>query len=290
MRAVVTGADGFAGRWLCRHLLEDGASVSAWVRRTPDRPLRGVVYRVQDIRDSAGTAQAMNDDAPSTVFHLAALTHVASCASDPEAAFDTNVAGTVNVFRAMPEACRGVFASTCHVYGEPRETPICEHHPLDGQGVYGLSKIEAERSIQLLGRDVVIARAFHHTGPGQSERYVLADWAGQVRKGVESIKVGNIEVERDFTDVRDIVAGYVVLAQQGNSGQAYNLCTGSARPLAYFLSCMTEGRNITVEVDAHRLRASDVQQFCGDPTRAFALGWTPRRRVEESLLEMIRPA
>ena len=116
---------------------------------------------------------------------------------------------------------------------------------------------------------MVIARAFHHTGPGQSERYVLADWAGQVRKGVESIKVGNIEVERDFADVRDIVAGTQCSLNKGFVGRR-TTCTGSARLLLTF-ACMTEGRNITVEVDV----TDCVRPMCSSsvgPKRAFALG------------------
>jgi len=229
---------------------------------------------------------AMKADSPAQVFHLAAITHVARCESDPEAAHATNVTGTVNVFGSMPSSARGVFASTCHVYGDPRQTPITEDHPLGGQGIYSQTKIAAEDAIRNLGKDVVIARAFHHTGPGQSTDYVLADWASQVRHGADQIRVGDINVERDFSDVRDVVAGYEVLARRGDALASYNLCSGVARPLAYFLECMTTGRNVTVDVESGRLRATDVHRFCGDPGRAVALGWRPLRSIEETLAEL----
>lgn len=283
MTAVVTGADGFAGRWLCRHLLADGVSVTGWVRRPPDDPVAGVKYRIQDIRDGAGVARAMGEESPEYVFHLAAMTHVASCEENAQVAVDTNVTGAVNVFSSMPAEARGVFASTCHVYGRPSVTPTSESHPLNAHGVYAQSKVAAELAILRLNRHVVIARAFHHTGPEQSRQYVLADWAGQIRDGVSTIRVGNLDVERDFCDVRDIVAGYVALVRQGEANEPYNLCSGVAHPLAYLLSCMTEGRGVNVEVDAERLRAGDVSRICGDPRRASRLGWRAERSVEETL-------
>ena len=288
MKAVVTGADGFAGRWLCRYLLTGGVDVTGWVRREPLQPIAGVRYRVQDIRDRAESEWALNEDSPNQVFHLAALTHLAECADNPADAQDINVQGAVNVFRAMPAAARGVFASTCHVYGAPQADPITEDHPLNPQGVYAQSKANAEAEIRALGKDVVIARAFHHTGPGQSARYVLADWAAQVRAGVAAIRVGDIRIQRDFSDVRDVVAGYVHLAQTGESGGAYNLCSGSARPLSYYLDCLTSGTSTEVVVDERRLRPGEVTRFCGDPSRAHALGWSGTRPIEDTLAELIR--
>ena len=288
MGVVVTGADGFAGRWLCRQILAEGRSVTGWVRREPVHPLAGVRYRVQDIRDARGVHRAMLEDMPVEVFHLAAMTHVASCAEDPAAAHETNVLGTAHVFSAMPTGARGVFASTCHVYGKPDGSPIREDDTLSGVGTYARSKVEAERVIADLNRSVVVARAFHHTGPGQSSLYVLADWAAQIRAGAETIRVGNVTVERDFLDVRDVVNGYATLARNGVAGEAYNLCSGTARPLSYFLDCMTEGRSVHVEVESRRLRQGDVDRFCGDPSRARAVGWSPARQIEDTLREMVQ--
>lgn len=288
MDVVVTGADGFAGRWLCRQMLAEGRSVSGWVRREPVQPLPGVRYRVLDIRDADGVRHAMLDDKPAEVFHLAAMTHVGSCADDPVTAHETNVLGTSHVFSAMPSGARGLFASTCHVYGKPGRAPIREDQDLRGAGAYARSKIEAEKVIAELGRPVVVARAFHHTGPGQSSLYVLADWAAQIREGTETVRVGDVSVERDFMDVRDVVNGYAMLAREGVAGEAYNVCSGTARPLSYFLDCMTEGRSVRVEVESRRLRRGDVDRFCGDPGRVRAVGWSPSRRIEDTLREMVQ--
>ena len=181
-----------------------------------------------------------------------------------------------------------MFASTCHVYGKPDGSPIREDDTLSGVGTYARSKVEAERVIADLNRSVVVARAFHHTGPGQSSLYVLADWAAQIRAGAETIRVGNVTVERDFLDVRDVVNGYATLARNGVAGEAYNLCSGTARPLSYFLDCMTEGRSVHVEVESRRLRQGEVDRFCGDPSRARAVGWSPARQIEDTLREMVQ--
>ena len=181
MDVVVTGADGFAGRWLCRQILAEGRSVTGWVRREPVHPLAGVQYRVQDIRDARGVRRAMLEDMPVEVFHLAAMTHVASCAEDPAAAHETNVLGTAHVFSAMPTGARGLFASTCHVYGKPDGSPIREDDTLRESAPTRAprSRLSGHRGPH---RSVVVARPFITPDPG-SLHSRLADWAAQIRAG-----------------------------------------------------------------------------------------------------------
>jgi GDP-4-dehydro-6-deoxy-D-mannose reductase len=275
VRVVVTGADGFAGRWLCRALAADGLWVSGWTRRFPDAPVSGIHYRIQDVRDRAGCARAMAEDQPHQVFHLAAVTHLASAERDPTAAHDVNVGGTHNVFSTMPTTAVGVHASTCHVYGPPLRLPVDEHHPLHPVGVYPTTKALSETAAREAAPKVVIARAFHHTGPGQSPAYALAGWAQQLAQGLSPIRVGDLRLRRDYSDVRDIVAGYRLLADSGIHKAVYNLCSGEGTPLQDFLDGLNGGMPPAVEVVSNRIRPSDIGEFRGDPAKAAALGWRP---------------
>jgi len=287
MKAVVTGANGFAGRWLCEALVKQKATVFGWVRARPSKPVPGVRYRVQDIRDERGCREAMREDCPDCVFHLAAMTHLADCEQDPLQAQATNVGGTRNVFLGMPDSARGLFASTCHIYGHPQGEPICEGHPTSAKGVYAESKLEAEREIERLGKEVTIARAFHHTGPGQSTRYVLADWASQMRAGQSTIRVGDLALRRDFSDVRDIVQGYIHLARRSVEPQVYNLCSGVSPTLGELFELLRDGRACQPIQDPSRVRASDISVFCGDPSLARSVGVGPGRPIQVTLKEMV---
>jgi GDP-4-dehydro-6-deoxy-D-mannose reductase len=279
MRVVVTGGDGFAGRWLCRSLVQDQLWVSAWVRRLPADPLPGVHYRIQDVRDAAGCRSAMKADAPHQVFHLAAITHLGQAKDQPIAAHDTNVQGTANVMAAVPGLATAVYASTCHVYGPPEHLPMGEAHPCAPQGVYARTKLEAESVARACCEQVVIARAFHHTGAGQSSRFALADWAEKVSRGQE-VLTGDLSLRRDYTDVRDICGGYRLLAQHGLAHEVYNLCSGEAVPLQELLEGMAPPGAVAYRQDPERIRRGDVRETRGDPSKAEALGW--RRHISRA--------
>lgn len=286
MKAVVTGADGFAGRWLCRALVGCGIKTEGWLRRAPTDPLLGVEYQRVDICDFGNVKGAMEKASPDLVFHLAALTNPGDCSAHPALAAAINIEGTQHVFRAMPASARGVFSSSCHVYGEAKSRVLLESMPCEAVGAYAETKLEAERWIQESGRPVVIARAFHHTGPEQSTRYALADWCSQIKRGAVQINVGNISVERDYTDVRDIVEGYRLLAENGVAGEVYNLCSGRAHTLDQFIKWAVGDRAVDVRVDPDRLRPNDAPIIVGSPEKANALGWVPSRSMQDTLAEM----
>ena len=286
MRVVVTGASGFAGTWLCRQLVASERVVIGWVRQVPAEPVPGVRYRVQDIRDREGCKVAMRADEPARVFHLAAMTHVSSCEADGVAAHDANVRGTHNVLSSMPAQAVGLFSSTCHVYGRPQRLPIDEHHPTFPVGTYARTKLEAEEVACQAHPKVVIARAFHHTGPGQASRYALAGWAEQLARDVRPIRVGDLGLRRDYTDVRDICRGYRLLLEKGQAHGRYNLCSGESLPLSELLRLLADGTPPETTQESARVRADDVPDFRGDPGRAKALGWRPEVTLSVSLAEL----
>lgn len=273
MKALITGINGFAGQHLAQCLHSHGWEVHGWGRQAEARRSGLSTYDQVDITDQRQCTRAMAPLKPDAVFHLAALTNLKDCEKQPILAHETNVTGTQNVFNAMPKSARGVLASTCHVYGTSNQTPLEEGHPVNPRGVYACSKYQAEEWVRASGRPVVIARAFHHTGPGQSQEYALADWCATIGKGSKRLSVGAIDVERDYSDVRDIVNGYRVLFEHGQHGGTYNLCTGVAWPMRQFIEWALAGREITIEVDPSRLRKQDSKVFVGCPIKAEALGW-----------------
>ena len=282
----MTGAAGFAGKWLCRHLVGQGHDVSGWVRRECQDGVAGVRYRVQDVTDGAGCAMAMDEDRPDIVFHLAAVTNVGACEQRPDVALAVNVEGTRNVFSCLPQSARGVLISTCHVYANAGGELLTERHAVKPLGVYASSKHEAEKVALEVARDVVVIRAFHHTGPGQSEAYVLSDWAAQVRAGKAEVAVGDTSLRRDFSDVRDIVAGYTLLGAEGNSREIYNLASGQSHTLQTYFDWISEGSSCVAVPDAARLRSNDNRVMVGDPSKAERLGWRRSHSLRRTLAQM----
>ncbi|MCB9778089.1 MAG: NAD-dependent epimerase/dehydratase family protein [Alphaproteobacteria bacterium] len=298
-RAVVTGAGGFAGTWLCRHLRARGMHVVGWTRRPVADPVAGVIYRQQDLADGRATRQALLYDAPDLVFHLGAVSHVGDCAADPDRAIAVNVGGTEALLAGLRPGVPFVFASTCHVYGQPSYLPVDEDHALSPDSLYGRTKETAERIVLAAARSglhAIVARAFHHTGPGQAPRYALADWAGQLAAGRRAtmlgraaapIRTGDLTLRRDYTDVRDIVAGYALLADRAAPGDIVQLCSGTAHPLGVLLSWLAGGGMPHVAPASGRLRPADVPVLVGSPARAEALGWARHHDLRDTLPELV---
>lgn len=286
MTVVVTGAAGFAGRWLCRALEASGAPVVAWTHRQHAAP-PAARQRVVDLVDPDAVQRALAQDQPHTVYHLAAVTNPRAAARDPDRAHAVNVQGTAHLFDALPPAARGVYVSTCHVYGVPEELPVPAHAVPRPRGAYATTKLLGERAA-LCHPNTVVARAFHHTGPGQSTDYVLADWADQVARGERTLRVGDLTVRRDFLDVRDVVAAYRVLAAAAPAGAVVQVCRGRSEALATYLDWILDGDDIAVEVDTARLRPAEVPDLVGDPAALRALGWEPRWPLRETLRRLRR--
>ena len=256
MRAVVTGATGFLGRHLVR--------------------LLGEVYphRV-DVTDAISVQRAM-DWGPSVVFHLAAMTNPRECEADPDRCHAVNVEGTRRV--AALARCRLVVVSSVHAYGSPTSLPLTEDHPLRPVGVYATSKRDAEAAAP----DAVIARPFNLTGPGQGPAFAPADWARQAR-GTGPIQCGNLELERDYLDVRDAARGLVVLAERGKEGQAYNLCSGRAVSMRVIAEALAPGRPL---LSSAAKSPSAVPRLVGSNEKAARLGWGPLFSLEKSLEDL----
>ena len=290
MRAFVTGASGFVGPWLCRHLEASGDEV---VPAGHDR----------DVTDADSIAEALIASRPDAVYHLAAQSSVGSSWADATGTFRVNVFGTLHVLdaaNACPSRPRVLVVSSAEVYGEvsPVALPVAETAPFRPGTPYAASKAAAELAgLQaFLGRglEVVRARPFNHTGPGQGPGFVVPALARQVVEasltGATVLKTGNLTARRDFSDVRDVVAAYRLLIERGEAGEVYNVCTGRSVLLLDLVERLLTiaGADLNVEVAPERLRPVDVPEMRGDPRRLEDItGWRPTIDLDRTLRDVL---
>ena len=304
MRALVTGATGFVGRYLVEALRAGGDEVLAC-----GGPLDADALPI-DLRDLSSLRAALDLAKPDVVFHLAAATFVPESIAAPMATYETNVLGTANATQALRDYAREtdsrvrlLFTSSAEVYGiqPPENFPLRETCALSPANPYAASKAGAEMLLlgeaRSFGLDVVIARAFNHIGPGQSDRFAVAGFASQLAKiaggAPPQLYVGNLDAKRDFLDVRDVVRAYVALARDGKAGEIYNVCSGTARTMRDVLRELIIAAHVPVEVrdDPERLRPSDVPLSLGDATKLHgATGWEPQIAFTASIRDIYRAA
>jgi GDP-4-dehydro-6-deoxy-D-mannose reductase len=212
-----------------------------------------------------------------------------------------NVLGTLNVLLAAKEhGSIVVFASSSSVYGDQERYPVSETFVPRPRSPYAASKLAAEAYCYQAGittkAKVVIARPFNHIGPGQSERFLLPALARQIVEIKEGrrpplIEVGNIDVTRDFSDVRDVIHAYVTLLKRGSRGETYNVCSGVERNVGAIVLRMLElsGVKARVKVAEDKLRPNEQTRHCGSNRKLCAdTGWQPRIPFEQSISDLLR--
>jgi len=294
VRALITGVNGFVGKYLVHELQEKGHSVSGIGLQPFEQ--QGVHYKVVNIMDRIELEQAMAELNPDIVFHLAGIASVAHSWRYPKASFEVNVIGTINLLEALKgRVIRSiVFVGSSEIYGPGRRLgeKFKETTSANPQSPYATSKYAAERIALQLGQayklPVILTRPFNHIGVGQNEGFVVPDFARQIieaSKLNESIRAGRLDVYRDFTDVRDIVRAYRLLAEKGQAGETYNICSGKARRISDILDLMrTEYKNLNVELDESKMRPVENIYSVGNNDKIrTAIGWEPLYPIEDSL-------
>jgi GDP-4-dehydro-6-deoxy-D-mannose reductase len=290
VRVLVTGSSGFAGQWLLRHLAEVGDEALTW----PD---------ALDIRDREAVVRGVADAGCDGIIHLAAQASVAASWRDPSATLAVNVLGTGHVLEgalASDPRPRMVLVSSAEVYGplEESDLPVGEQHAFAPVSPYAASKAAAElvglQAWQGGGLEVVRARPFNHTGPGQRPDFVVPSFARQIaralRQGPHRLLTGNLEVRRDLTDVRDVVRAYRSLLTGGRPGAVYNVCRGTSVSIAWLLRRMLElaGADLEVVTDPARARPVDQPDLRGDPgALVAATGWRPQIDLDRTLQDVL---
>lgn len=289
-RVLVTGASGFVGR----HLM--GAAAFAGVEFAT---LQNV-----DIRDRSALQAEVASIRPDHVIHLAAQSFVPRSFEDPAGTLEINLMGTLHLLQALDSvgfSGRFLYVSSGDVYGAVHESqlPVTEQHPPAPRNPYAVSKLSAEllclqwhRSNSL---DVVVARPFNHVGPGQDAAFVVPALAAQVlaiARGQRApvIRAGDIDVTRDFTDVRDIVAGYARLLVSGTSGRTYQLCSGVERSVRGILERLLALKAVDAEIeqDPSKFRPAEQRRMVADNTWVSRdTGWLPAIPWEKTLQDII---
>ena len=309
MRVLVTGITGFAGPVVAAALLEAGHEVHGLVRGAGPWPRLGALPLAPDAFHRGDLADGRFPDlvralAPGALVHLAGLSFAPAAERDPASAYRTNLGGTLAVLaaaRAHAPRARLLVVTSSDVYGEVRaeDLPIVEETPLRPVSVYGASKaaadIAAAQWARAYGLEVVRARPFNHAGPGQDAAFVCSALARQlalIEAGRQEpvLRVGNVDPVRDFSDVRDIAAGYMALLERGRAGAAYNVCSGEGTSIAEVIAVLRGHARVPVRVqsDPALRRAVDVPRVVGSHARIAAdTGWRPRIALADTLATVL---
>jgi GDP-4-dehydro-6-deoxy-D-mannose reductase len=292
VRTLVTGAGGFVGAHLVRHLESRGDDVVEM-----ERMVDGI-----DIADAEPLTEAVMAAKPQVVYHLAGASDVGGSWSAPRETFLANALGTLNVLEAARAAGaeRVLAVTSADVYGRVSEDelPLREDQPLRPVSPYAASKVAADALAQQawLGHrlPVIRVRAFNHLGPGQSDRFVAPSLAARIarneRDGGDEVPIGNVTPLRDVTDVRDVVRAYRLLMEHGEPGAVYNVCRGKAvsvKEIAEELLSMA-ARPMHLVSDPALQRPVDIPILVGDNGALRRVtGWEPTIPLEQTLADVL---
>ncbi len=298
-KVFITGLTGFAGRHLSLFLEREGFEIygTSWPEKVEDKRIFWL-----DLRNGGKLNKILREVQPEWIFHLAAYSHVGESWRKPRQTISTNFLSTLNVLESalrLQKCPRVLFVSSAEVYGsvERNALPIKEICSLNPMNPYALSKLFGEMLANFynhLGMEVLIVRPFNYTGPGQSNRFVCSDFAYQIamieKEKIEpQIRVGNLSMKRDFTDVRDVVKGFYLLMKKGERGEPYNICSGRSYSIEEILNVLLSFSVKEIEIipDKKKFRRSDNPEIYGDFGRIGKLGWEPKIPIEETLKDIL---
>lgn len=301
LKVFITGATGFVGCYLIELL--DSPEYTIYGTSFPERPEAENIF-FMDVRSEEEIFRVIKEKKPDWVFHLAAVSNVKHSWEKRRETLEINIVGTFNLFEAIRKfapLARVLFVSSSDVYGVSSAAggALCEEEPTQAVNPYAYTKLCGEILsrfyAQIENMDIVIARSFPHTGPGQSPDFVCSDWASQIariEKGLAEpvIKVGNISVQRDFLDVRDVVKAYALLMEKGKTGEVYNVCSGKSVLLKEILNILLSfsSKAIEIQVDSQKLRKSDISLLFGDNRKIKQeLSWEPEIPLKQSLFDLL---
>jgi nucleoside-diphosphate-sugar epimerase len=268
-RVLVTGSEGFTGRYLVAELESAGYEVVGLGSHPSESP----GYVQADLTDAEALKNALASVQPDVVVHLAALAFVGH--GDPNAFYRVNLMGTRNLLEALatsgktPESV--LIASSANVYGNQAEGVLDEQTPPAPANDYAVSKLAMEYMAKtwLPKLPITLVRPFNYTGVGQTENFLLPKIVSHFRRKADVIELGNLDVWRDFSDVRAVVQAYRKLIEIGPVGEIFNVASGKTHSLREVLALCTElsGHELEVQVNPAFVRANEVRALCGDATK-----------------------
>jgi len=301
MRVLITGGTGFVGGHLIQFLRSRAVEIAVLASSPPPPSPGGLSYYKVDVRNADGVRSVVREVCPTQIYHLAGISVVAESWSNPRLTYDVNVFGAYNLFEAgmsLPSPPRILNVSTSQLYASS-PLPLTEDSAIRPQNPYAASKAMAELiALQYCKSStggIITARAFNHTGPGQATSFVLpriAEQFAQIRLGKRPpvITLGNINVKRDFTDVRDVVRAYSMLLEKGKVGEVYNVCRGYTIGLEDILEKFQSLTDIQIEIetDPNEVRVGEVTEICGDAAKiCAATGWIPQIPPEKTISDLL---
>lgn len=301
-RILITGIEGFVGAHLAQHLTSAGHAVIGLQWAATALPLPAELYQ-GDICDFARTKSLLERVRPDAVIHLAGITSVAVSELHALRTYEVNALGTIKLLEALRQLelkARLLLISSADVYGRSNVgRPLTEDRPLQPISPYALSKVMAEEAGKFYHRayrlDVVILRPFSHTGPGQSSTFVFPKVASHIAAAEAGrqeplIEMGDLEIRRDYTDVRDVVHAYALALERCAAGEVYNVTSGQPiliREGVEFL-CSLSRRPVTVRSSPDRFRSRDIPLLTGDPSKLRAItGWEPEIPFQKTLSDLL---
>ncbi len=302
-KALIIGAAGFVGPYLAAHLTEE-CGMQVYATKLTQNNLCDVKAEVHslNILNKEEIIDLLYRIRPDYIFHLAAQSSVALSWKNPGLTIDVNIKGSVNVMDAVRELYykpKVLLIGSGEEYGRirPGETPISEDNYLRPGNLYAATKVCQNMIANIYATaydmELVMVRAFNHIGPKQASIYVVSDFCRQVveiEKGLrESVMmVGNLKAMRDFTDVRDVVRAYALLAEHGKAGETYNVGSGHAVEIREILDLIISQSNVEVEVrvDPNKIRPVDVPIIEADTSKLRELtGWEQRIPLKQTIYE-----
>jgi len=307
VKFLITGANGFCGRHLADVLVDGRNSVYGISRSIPDALVAqhpDITYEQCNLIDHTSVYNMLKKIEPDCIFHLAAESSVGSSWKNPVNLMNNNVLSQINIFEAVRElelSTRIIVACSSEEYGLIKESdlPVNEKCCFNPLSTYAVSKVSqdmlAYQYFKSYDMDIVRVRSFNLTGPGRPSTYALSSFAHQIaeieiRRSKNVILVGNLDVKRDYTDVRDAVNGYYELALKAKPGTVYNLCSGKAYNLRELLNIMISfsTTNVIVEKDTSKFRPSDLPIMLGDNTKIKTeIGWIPKIDIHTTLNDLL---
>lgn len=294
-RALITGINGFVGPYLKSELEKNGYEVFGFGSEESNQD----DYSQVDIRDSDAVKKIVAEVNPTHVFHLAGISAPPFAEKHPELAHDVNVLGTRNLLEALlilVHAPRVLIVSSAHVYGKPESLPLGEDHPMSGVGVYTRTRIEQEKVVNEYfdKLPIVVTRSFNHTGPGRPDTFVIAKiikHITEIKSGArDHLELGNTDIKRDISDVRDVVRAYRLLLEQDKFGIIVNVCRGESIALKKVIEygrVLAELDDLDVRTNPDFVRKNDVEDMYGDSAYLKSLvDWQPEIGCEQMIKDI----
>lgn len=311
MRVLITGVSGFAGSFLADYLLalkQTQSDLEVWgvSQSSETHPNANAQFNLLrgDLTNPRFTANLVSKISPDRIYHLAAQAFVPISWQDPWATLENNIRAQTNLLHAAAQnhsQARILIVASQEEYGRvtPADLPLNENTPLRPDSPYGVSKIAQDYlGLQYFishHMHIVRVRPFNHIGPRQNERFVAANFAKQVAemeagKRERMLCVGNLDAQRDFTDVRDMVRGYVLALERGTAGEVYNIGSGVPRAIRELVETYQRLARVPFEIeyDPRRMRPSDTPvSYCDATKMRRATGWEIEIPFEQTLADTL---